>query len=75
MTKCLACGHIRHHLDLNCPKCGSFYSKDESLTNNFKCEKSVCTLLTQFKAHLEHPKHRLMAIGVVIFLLIAVLFL
>jgi hypothetical protein len=27
MTKCLSCGHFRHDLELNCPNCGSFYSK------------------------------------------------
>jgi threonine synthase len=27
MTKCLSCGHIHGDLELNCPECGSFYSK------------------------------------------------
>ncbi len=27
MTKCLTCGHIRTDLELNCPECGSFYSR------------------------------------------------
>lgn len=27
MTKCLSCGHIRSDAELNCPECGSFYSK------------------------------------------------
>ncbi len=29
MNKCISCGHIRHDLALNCPKCGSFYSTFE----------------------------------------------
>jgi hypothetical protein len=27
MNKCLSCGHIRNDFELNCPECGSFYSK------------------------------------------------
>jgi uncharacterized membrane protein YvbJ len=77
MTKCLSCGHFRHDFELNCPKCGSFYSTiaDGFSTNDFKREKSVKALLTQLKSHFEKPKHRLVAIGIVIFLVIVVLFL
>lgn len=50
MTKCLSCGHIRHDLELNCPECGSFYSKisDDLVSNDalkktdaIKSEKNV----------------------------------
>ena len=73
MTKCLSCGHFRHDLELNCPKCGSFYSKiaEEFSTDDLK----RCNLLTKTKAHLNHPKHRLIAIGTVIFLVVVGLFL
>ncbi len=51
MTKCLSCGHIRSDVELNCSKCGSFYSKisvdflpnDDAKkmdTTNLKTEKS-----------------------------------
>lgn len=77
MTKCLSCGYLHHDLKLNCPKCGSFYStiSDEVSTNDLKSEKSIKVVLTKIKAHLEHPKHRLMAIWTVIFLVIVVMFL
>lgn len=27
MTKCLSCGHLHNKVQLNCPKCGSFYTE------------------------------------------------
>jgi uncharacterized membrane protein YvbJ len=77
MTKCLSCGYSRHDLELNCPKCGSFYSTivDDFSTDDLKREKKVDVLLTKIKVHLEKPKHRLIVIGTVIFLVIAVMFL
>ncbi len=73
MTKCLFCEHIRHDFELNCPKCGSFYSTfaDSFSTDDLKRENA----LTKIKACLAHPRHRLIAIGMVIFLIIAVMFL
>jgi hypothetical protein len=77
MTKCLSCGYLRADLELNCPNCGSFYSSmaDEFSTDDLKREKLTRVLLTKIKVHLEHPKHRLMAVGMVSFLVIVVIFL
>ena len=66
MTKCISCGHSRHDLQLNCPKCGSFYSK---IFDDFSMDE------VKVKTHFEQPKHRLIAIGTVIFLVIVVIFL
>lgn len=76
-TKCLSCGHLRHDFELNCPKCGSFYStmENEFVTSPEEKKKPALELVKKIKVHLEHPKHRVFAIGVVIFLVIAVLFL
>ena len=70
MTKCLSCGHFRHDLELNCPKCGSFYS---TIVDDFDDEPLSET--KTHKSHLNMPKHRFLAILVVIFILIIVLFL
>lgn len=75
MTKCLSCGHERHDLELNCPKCGSFYS---SIVHDFLDDEQRApanNLLVKIKNHLDKPKHRWFAISTVIFLVIAVLFL
>jgi uncharacterized membrane protein YvbJ len=70
MTKCLSCGHLRHDLELNCSKCGSFYSTivDDFLTDNIQ---------TKTKAYLATSKRifLVLALGIVIFLAILVLFL
>lgn len=70
MTKCLSCGHLRHDLELNCSKCGSFYSTivDDFLTDG---------LQTKTNAYLAPPKRLFLflALGIVIFLAILVLFL
>ena len=48
-TKCLTCGHVRHDVALNCPKCGSFYSQidfvrqDSPLTEKTTHEKNQTT--------------------------------
>lgn len=71
MTKCLSCGHLRHDFELNCPKCGSFYSTivdDFAMSDEPK--QTSAKLVKHIKTHLEHPKHRAQAIGVVIFLII-----
>ncbi len=71
MTKCLSCGHVRHDIELNCPKCGSFYS---TMGDDFAIleepKKTPAKLLTKIKTHLEHPKHRVIAISMGIFLII-----
>lgn len=71
MTKCLSCGHVRHDLELNCPKCGSFYS---TIADDFvipeEPEHTPAKLVRQLKTHLEDPKHRVQAIGIAIFLII-----
>lgn len=73
MTKCLSCGHFRHDLELNCPKCGSFYS---TIVDDFEGESLEPPNETKTnKPHLNTPKHRLLAVLVVILLLIAMLFL
>lgn len=70
MTKCLSCGHLRHDLELNCSKCGSFYSTivDDFLTDNIQ---------TKTKAYLATSKRifLVLALGIVISLAILVLFL
>jgi hypothetical protein len=48
------------------------------MTDDFSVEvesKKINPLTTKIKTHLEHPKHRFMAVGTVIFLVIMVLFL
>ena len=75
MTKCLSCGHFRHDLELNCPKCGSFYSTIVDDFDDEPLKRDDSGKFVKFTAHLAMPKHRLFAILVVIFLLIAVLFL
>jgi uncharacterized membrane protein YvbJ len=77
MTKCLSCGHFRHDLELNCPKCGSFYSKiaDEFSTDDLKRCNTQTKIQTKIQAHFNHPKHRFIAIATVIFLVVAVMFL
>lgn len=77
MTKCLSCGNSHHDLELNCPKCGSFYSNiaHEVSNDDLQRKQSVRVLLTEIKVHLAHPTYRVIAIGTVIFLVIAVMFL
>lgn len=75
MTKCLSCGHFRHDLELNCPKCGSFYSTIADDFDGEPLEHNQSGKFAKFKWHFATPKHRLFAILAVIFLLIAVLFL
>lgn len=75
MTKCLSCGHFRHDLELNCPKCGSFYSTIVDDFDGEPLEREKSSLFTTLKFHLITPKQRLFSILIVIFLLIAVLFL
>lgn len=72
MTKCLSCGHFRHDLELNCPKCGSFYS---TIVDDFDDETLEPNGIKNHPSHLNTPKHRFLAILVVILILIAVLFL
>ena len=31
MNKCSSCGHERNNRDMNCPQCGSFYSKVDEI--------------------------------------------
>ncbi|MDD2864659.1 MAG: hypothetical protein PHC99_08030 [Methylococcales bacterium] len=68
MTKCLSCGHLRHDFELNCPKCGSFYST--IMDDLAMPEETKTKLLTKIKTHLEHPKHRGLAISIGIFMII-----
>jgi|GEM_PF-1580341 len=75
MTKCLSCGHFRHDLELNCPKCGSFYSTIVDDFDDPVEKKQSGNTFIKLKSHLTTPKHRLFSILIVIFLLIAVLFL
>jgi hypothetical protein len=75
MTKCLSCGHFRHDLELNCPKCGSFYSTIVDDFDGEPLKHDESSLLAKLKVHLTTPKQRLFSILTVIFLLIAVLFL
>lgn len=72
MTKCLSCGHFRHDLELNCPKCGSFYS---TIVDDFDDELLETHEAKTHKSHLNMPKHLFLAILVVILILITVLFL
>lgn len=72
MTKCLSCGHFRHDLELNCPKCGSFYS---TIVDDFDDEPFELSETKTHTPHLNTPKHRFLAILVVILILIIVLFL
>lgn len=75
MTKCLSCGHFRHDLELNCPKCGSFYSTIVDDFDDEPLESHETKIHKPHKFHLNTPKHRFLAILVVIFILIIVLFL
>ncbi|MGB4498393.1 MAG: hypothetical protein WBI40_06820 [Methylococcaceae bacterium] len=46
MTKCLSCGYVRHDFELNCPECGSFYSKiSENLVSEEKSKKADAVIL------------------------------
>lgn len=82
MTKCLSCGHFRHDLELNCPKCGSFYSTivDNFPSDNFEQNKPA-GVVSKIKQKIECgkakmvTKKRYLIIGTVIFLIIAVIFL
>jgi uncharacterized membrane protein YvbJ len=71
MTECLSCGHLRHDLELNCPKCGSFYSTMQSeFASPNECKKTSEKLAHKIKTHLLSPKYLGVAIGLVIFLVI-----
>lgn len=70
MTKCLSCGHVRHDFELNCPKCGSFYSTIMDDLATPEKIKNPAKFLTKIKTHLEHPKHRVIAISIGIFLIV-----
>lgn len=72
MTKCLSCGHLRHDLELNCPKCGSFYSTmvDDFATPEEVSKPTSVKLVNKIKTHLEHQKNQMVILGVTIFMLI-----
>ncbi len=90
MTKCLSCGHSRHDLELNCPKCGSFYSVIDDIDDDFSPQvieqnRATRTLLTVKqsiervqqigKIKIAEQKARYIIIGTIIFLIVAVIFL
>ena len=87
MTKCLSCGHLRHDLELNCPKCGSFYS---TITHDFSSDaveqNKVQNTLSKVKGKIERvqqmgklkiveKKTQYVLVGTILFLIVALVFL
>lgn len=87
MTKCLSCGHLRHDLELNCPKCGSFYSTISHDFSSDVVEQNKATkTLSKVKHEIERVqqigrvkmaelKARCVIVGIIIFLIVALVFL
>jgi uncharacterized OB-fold protein len=54
MIKCLSCGYLHYEIQLNCPKCGSFYTEiiaDAELT---KVKSKTSSMIDKLKHTLEH---------------------
>lgn len=49
MTKCLSCGHLHYDVQLNCPKCGSFYTEIIGEEDSEKVESESSGTLTKVK--------------------------
>ncbi|MDD5215738.1 MAG: hypothetical protein PHQ03_09420 [Methylococcales bacterium] len=52
MTKCLSCGHLHNEVQLNCPKCGSFYTEIITDSDSEKVESESSGTFTNVKHQL-----------------------
>lgn len=52
-TKCLSCGYLHDEIQLNCPKCGSFYTEIIVETPK-KIEPKTFGMIDKIKHTLEH---------------------
>ncbi len=52
-TKCLSCGHLHYDIQLNCSKCGSFYTKIIIDEEPEKIESKAHVVMDKIKHTLE----------------------
>jgi uncharacterized Zn finger protein len=54
ISKCLSCGYIHHEIELNCSKCGSFYTEiiDDALPSKSIQQKTL-SITEKVKHQLE----------------------
>ncbi len=53
-TKCLSCSYICPEIELNCPKCGSFYTVIIDSDTDEKNKPKSKNTMTKIKHKLEH---------------------
>jgi hypothetical protein len=53
MTKCLSCGYVHHEIQLNCSKCGSFYTEIMDDDESQKIKPETLGIIQKIKQQLE----------------------
>ena len=63
MNKCPSCGHERNDRDMNCPQCGSFYSKIDEILAEQEAHEEMHSFRGRCKRiiNADDVKHELLA--------------
>ncbi len=60
MTKCHSCGYLHYATQLNCPKCGSFYTE---IIDNVAVPEETEQKTSSVMAEIKQPSKNSMPIG------------
>ena len=56
MTRCHSCDYLHYATQLNCPKCGSFYTEIiDDVAESQKTEQKTHSLETEIEQPSKHP--------------------